>query len=64
MTIKKKMIRNRKKIMSTLYALEMMLWVDLVPCSCFFGHLHVYMSMHTKITAQGFLLQEVHWRTS
>ena len=39
MTIKKKMIRNRKKIMSTLY---------------------VYMSMHTKITVQGFLLQEVH----
>lgn len=60
MTIKKKMIRNRKKIMSTLYALEMMLMGGLGALLVFFGHLHVYMSMHTKITVQGFLLQEVH----
>ena len=36
MTIKKKMIRNRKKIMSTLYALEMMLMGGLGALLVFF----------------------------
>lgn len=42
MTIKKKMIRNRKKIMSTLYALEMMLMGGLGALLVVFLDIYMY----------------------